>query len=312
LNFFIPIHSGVLQPQHVAQYNEDKIEIVEKTSKLNILVCGFSPRAQHICLSPFEEERKVDVDRLAALNSALEAITDVSGEMLLSAKYAGTPPSRMYRSFVSPRPKANHLLEPVERAASRTASQIELALRQVRADEAQYLRNNDRSVLLSSAVEKKKNAVVVVLDNLRSAFNVGSIFRTAETAGIEEIVTCGITPHPPHPKLRKTAFTALDVVQSSHFDETFAAVQHLKSLGYTIVVMETTSISKEYTEVSYPQKTAVVLGNEITGVDPRVIECADLVVEIPTFGVKNSLNVASAAPIVLFEILRQWKKPLSN
>lgn len=77
---------------------------------------------------------------------------------------------------------------------------------------------------------------MLVLDNLRSAFNVGSIFRSAETAGVAEIITCGICPHPPHPKLRKTAFSALDAVANRHVDEILTAIQQLKADGYLIVV----------------------------------------------------------------------------
>lgn len=78
-------------------------------------------------------------------------------------------------------------------------------------------------------------------------------------------------------------------------------------MGSTWQVMETTSLSQRYSTIRYPQKIALVVGNELTGVDPRVIEIADVVAEIPTFGVKNSLNVASALPVVLFEVLRQWE-----
>jgi tRNA G18 (ribose-2'-O)-methylase SpoU len=147
---------------------------------------------------------------------------------------------------------------------------------------------------------------VLLLDNVRSAFNVGSLFRTGETAGIQEIVTAGITAHPPHPKLRKTAMQSLEAVPTRHYDNVMDAVRALKEEGYTIVVMETTSKSALYTDTKYPEKTCLVLGNEITGVDTRIIDLADMVVEIPTYGVKNSLNVASAGPIVVFEVLRQW------
>ena len=116
----------------------------------------------------------------------------------------------------------------------------------------------------------------------------------------------GITAHPPHPKLRKTAFSSLDVVPHRHFDDIVDCIDTLKREGYLIVAMETTSKSQIYSQVTYPRNVALVLGNEITGVDTRVMDMADMIVEIPTYGVKNSLNVASAAPVVLFELLRQW------
>lgn len=303
----VPVHDGIVQPQH-AILMED---FHDDSTKDSLIVCGFSPRANHVTVSPNEEERPTDLIRLAALDLALQNNGDgITGEELLSEKFAGTSPSRIYRSFICPRPKAKQMIEPVERAASRTATQIVLAVRQVRADQAEYLRNNDKSIHLENEENTKpKNPMIVVLDNVRSAFNVGSMFRTSETAGVTELITVGITPHPPHPKLRKTAFSSLDVVPSRHFDDMDAAIAALKGDGYTIVVMETTSLSQDYTKVKFPKKVAVVLGNEVTGVDPRVIEMADIVTEIPTFGVKNSLNVASAAPIVMFEILRQWGSP---
>lgn len=202
-------------------------------------------------------------------------------------------------------------MDPLERAAQRTATQIDLALRQVRADEATYLRNTDREI----SSHRDAQPIAFLLDNLRSAFNVGSIFRTAETGGVAEICTIGITPHPPNnSKLRKTAFSSIDVVPSTHFDDVMQSVDYLRKNGYCIVVLETTSQSILYTDVVYPDKVALVVGNELTGVDTRLIEAADVVVEIPTYGVKNSLNVASAAPIVLYEVLRQLrgKKPLAG
>lgn len=177
------------------------------------------PRATHAVLGVSEQERPTDVDRLAALNKALLAINSISSDELLGDDLAGTAPSRIYRSFVAPKPTAEAipdsdsaeyiqtrkpLLGPLERAAQRTAVQIEQAMRQVRADRASYLRNTDKplaSLLNAVAVTadmdgeiKKLNPVVIVLDNLRSAFNVGSIFRSADTAGAAGVITCGICP----------------------------------------------------------------------------------------------------------------------
>lgn len=114
--------------------------------------------------------------------------------------------------------------------------------------------------------------------------NVGSIFRTAETAGVSLVVTCGITCHPPHPKLSKTALSSLDSVPTIHFESTAEGVQYLRSQGYSIVAMETTERSETYSDVVFPSRVALVVGNEVTGVDVRIIEAADRVVQIPTYG----------------------------
>ena len=310
-DIIIPIHDGKLQFQHETKITKDEIIIHDNT----ITICSFTPRAAHVTVNPTEEERKIDVERLNALNNALSILSSTNPNELLSDKYSGTPPSRIYRSFVSPRPSAVHILEPIERAANRTAQQIELAVRQIRADEASYLRNTDKSVLhlnrneVVNSTSANYKPIVLVLDNVRSAFNVGSIFRTAETAGCKMVITCGITCHPPNPKLRKTAFDSIDIVPSVHYDDTMDAINDLKNEGYTIVSMETTSKSVSYsTNGIYPKSgIALVAGNEVFGVDTRVMDSCDKIVEIKTYGVKNSLNVASALPIVLFEVIRQWE-----
>ena len=310
-NTFVPIHEGKLQHQHTTPIPSHFSSSSSSLNDETLFLCAFSPRAGQVNVAPIEEERQLDEARRDAINAALSKLS-ISWEDIMTAKYAGTPPARIYRSFCSPRAKAIHILEPIERAADRAAAQLQLAMRQLRADEASYLRNTDKAPLNSEgtnvADQRIANPVVLVLDNIRSAFNVGSMFRTGETAGVSEIVTCGITAHPPHPKLRKTALSATDSVPFRHFDDIMVAVATLKEEGYTIVAMETTSRSQVYTDVDYPLKVALVVGNEVTGVDTRVMEGADIIAEIPTYGVKNSLNVASAAPIVVFEVLRQWSK----
>ena len=99
----------------------------------------------------------------------------------------------------------------------------------------------------------------------------------------------------------------MDTVNSQHYEDSLTAIQELKNSGYKIIVMETTAKSHLYSDYQYPKNIVLVVGNEITGVDPRIMEIADEIVEIPSFGTKNSLNVAAALPIVLFEALRQWK-----
>jgi 23S rRNA (guanosine2251-2'-O)-methyltransferase len=112
-------------------------------------------------------------------------------------------------------------------------------------------------------MEKKYSSIEKVLDNVRSANNVGSILRSAETAGLAEVLCCGITPHPPHPKLSKTALGAAESVPTRHFESTHDVMKVLKEEGYTIYGMETSSRSVCYTDVAFPKKTALVLGNEV-------------------------------------------------
>lgn len=299
----IPVNDGMVQFQYTTKLPSMK----EDTA----IVCSFAPRASHVIVSPNEEERPLNVTRRDALNDALLKLTSTTPDELLSESLAGTSASRIYRSFVAPRPKVIHILEPLERAANRCATQIELALRQMRADQAaiSYLRNTDRSneeVGPQHHTAREVHPVVLVLDNIRSAFNVGSIFRTAETAGVQELITVGITAHPPNQKLRKTAFTSVDVVPTRHFENINDAIKDLKDKGYCIIALETTSRSVMYTDIKYSSKTALIVGNEVSGVDTRVMDLADYIAEIPTYGVKNSLNVASALPIVLFEFIRQY------
>lgn len=111
--------------------------------------------------------------------------------------------------------------------------------------------------------DSPKLILLQVLDNIRSANNVGSILRTAETAGVCEVICCGITPHPPHAKLSKTALGAAESVPTRYFQSTHESVKYLKEHGFTVYGMETTSRSNIYTTIEFPEKTALILGNEV-------------------------------------------------
>lgn len=218
------------------------------------------------------------------------------------------PGYKVYNSFVHPREK--HLQrardEAQQPAARRAASQVAFHLKQERARHAEYLRNTDAAHAERQQQGLKLHPLVLLLDNVRSAYNVGNILRTAETAAVERVICCGLTPTPPHDKIAKTAFSAADSVQTEHCENSLTAVRKLQQEGYVVVAMETTSFSKCYTSLSFPSKVALVLGNEVSGVDTSVIEASDHVVEIPTYGFKNSLCVSAACPVVVFEVLRQW------
>ena len=261
--------------------------------------------ATHVLGQPREGD-EMSHQRAALLDAALRAQGEDSGEVL-SGAFHGTPARRAYLSFVNPRVgKVSNSKETMEQAAARVAVQISFLQREHRAMTADFLRNADAARAQYQELGLKTHELILVLDNIRSVYNVGSIFRSAETARLKEIVTCGITAHPPHEKLSKTALSSLEYVPTRHFDSTLEAVKALKAEGVRIYGMETTSRSKSYVKIQYPQPSALVLGNELTGICTQVMhECDDLI-EIPTFGVKNSLNVASACPIVVFEVLRQW------
>jgi tRNA G18 (ribose-2'-O)-methylase SpoU len=157
-----------------------------------------------------------------------------------------------------------------------------------------------------------RQPITVVLDNLRSAFNVGSIFRTADSALCEKLLLCGITAHPPHLKLQRTAMGALDYVPWEYYKHTEDAVGSLKERGVSVVCLELTDVSSLYWEVKYPQPLCLVLGNEALGISRKVLERADYMVHIPMKGFKNSINVACAFSVVLFEVIHQWSLPYFN
>ena len=168
------------------------------------------------------------------------------------------------------------------------------------------VRTQDSPLSLQAYRALPKYPIHLVLDNLRSAFNVGSIFRIADTARIAGIHTCGYTAHPPHAKLEKTALGTLDCIPTQHFETTSAAIEHLRDRNIPIWALETTSTSARYTEVTFPRQISLVLGNEALGISSEVLRQCDRLIEIPTYGFKNSLNVAAACGVVVFEILRQW------
>ncbi len=169
------------------------------------------------------------------------------------------------------------------------------------------VRSRDLDIPFDEYTQRPKFPVTLVLDNLRSAFNVGSIFRTADTTRLERIITCGYTAHPPHPRLHKTALGTIDYVDTAHTESTVETVADLQSQGVAVWALETTSDSLAYTEVEYPRPVALVLGNEALGVEREVLDLCDRMIEVPVFGYKNSLNVACTAAVVVYEILRQWR-----
>lgn len=150
--------------------------------------------------------------------------------------------------------------------------------------------------------EVKKLRVTVVLDNVRSEMNVGSVFRTADAFLIERICLCGITPQPPKAEIHKTALGAEESVAWQYYPTTLAAVEQLKAEGYRICSIEQVhdSVSLDQYVIEPGRKTAIVLGNEVKGVSQEVVDASDVCIEIPQHGTKHSLNISCCAAIVMW------------
>jgi tRNA G18 (ribose-2'-O)-methylase SpoU len=150
----------------------------------------------------------------------------------------------------------------------------------------------------------RRHSVVLILDNLRSAFNVGSIIRTAECFGIEAVYLCGYTPTPENRQVKKTAMGSDAWVQWKQFSTTIQAVEDARAAGYRVCALETTSHAEELHKTKIPHPCALVLGNEALGIDPQVIARCDATLKIALFGRKNSLNVGVTAAIACYEVTR--------
>ena len=149
--------------------------------------------------------------------------------------------------------------------------------------------------------------IVLVLDYIRSMHNVGSVFRTADSFGLERIVLCGFTPRPPHREIHKTALGATETVDWEYAADIKDVLGRLKDEGYKIIAAEQThnSVSLQQMTIRNQEKIALVLGNEVGGVSDEALAFCDHVVEIPQFGAKHSLNISVAAGIVVWELVRQ-------
>lgn len=148
--------------------------------------------------------------------------------------------------------------------------------------------------------------VTLVLDRLRSAHNVGNIFRLAEATGAERVITCGYTATPPHPKLAKTARDCDRLVPCEHFPDAAAAVAGLRRQGYAIYMVETVEGARSVWDMTLQFPAAFILGNEALGADPGLLSQCDGFIRLPCRGVKNSVNVGNCAAVVLYDALRQW------
>ena len=158
---------------------------------------------------------------------------------------------------------------------------------------------------LEEIKQRQRRPVRVLLDNVRSLYNVGSIFRTSDAAGVEKIYLCGITGKPPRAEIHKAALGAEQSVPWEYFENPVQIIQKLKAEGYQIVILEHTDQPQLYHKVKYEFPLCLVAGHEITGVSDEVVDLADMAIEIPMFGIKQSLNVAVAYGIAVYEIVKQ-------
>ena len=153
-----------------------------------------------------------------------------------------------------------------------------------------------------------RQPVHVVVDNIRSAFNVGSIFRTSDAGAVAHIHLCGMAAHPPHKKLEKTALGAFEYVPWTYYERVKDCLAALKERGIPIVAIEVSDDAQDLHDFVWPQPVAIVFGNEVNGIHERNLKRCDHVVKIPMHGFKNSINVATAFGIVLYDILGKWQR----
>lgn len=155
--------------------------------------------------------------------------------------------------------------------------------------------------------KSEKTPFIIILDNVRSQSNVGSIFRTADAFLTEAIYLCGITATPPHREIRKTALGATESVAWKYYANTSDAVIELRDRGYRIIGIEQTegSVELQKMDIESGEKYALIFGHEVNGVDQVVLNLCDQCIEIPQFGTKHSFNIAISAGIVLWELNRK-------
>ncbi len=158
--------------------------------------------------------------------------------------------------------------------------------------------------------EVEKTPFMLVMDNVRSLHNIGSLFRTADAFRLEGIYLCGITATPPHREIHKTALGATESVHWEYREETTDALKELKEKGYKILSVEQTegAVLLDQVHLLDRQKYALVFGHEIRGVDQKVVDMSDQCIEIPQYGTKHSLNISVAAGIVIWELFRRRVK----
>lgn len=157
--------------------------------------------------------------------------------------------------------------------------------------------------------EARKTPLIIVLDNIRSLNNIGSVFRTADAFLVEKIYLCGITAQPPHKDIHKTALGATETVDWEYQENTLELVEKLKRENITILSIEQAenAVMLDKFTPSEHQKYAVIFGNEVKGVDQKVVNASDVVIEIPQYGTKHSLNISVSAGVVIWDLFSKMR-----
>lgn len=229
-----------------------------------------------------------DLKNLKALIQELALSTDPSVQRLADSEKHLTP-SMTLKHFVA------------------FAIPFERLLNKVLQDDDFLIVENDR-FQVNPETPPEKLPLVFVLDNIRSAFNVGSILRTAECLAAEKVLLCGYTPLPTQTKVSKTAMGTQDHVTWVEAGKLLECLEELKDEGYRLVALETAQMAQDLYEDFEPEPTAFILGNERFGLDPEILKVIDEVRIVPLRGQKNSLNVGVTAAVAGFEWMRQWRK----
>ena len=165
--------------------------------------------------------------------------------------------------------------------------------------------NRTRCLSLDELKKLNRNPITVVCENIRSLYNVGSIFRTMDGIRGEKLYLCGYTGHPPRKEIDKVALGAVESVPWEYERDTIKVINRLKAEGIKIIALEHTDTSVDFQKFQYIFPLAIVLGNEYDGISDEIVKHCDYSVEIPMHGIKQSLNVATAFGIIAYEVLRQ-------
>jgi len=169
------------------------------------------------------------------------------------------------------------------------------------------LKNNElKRITIDEFKSSKKKPIVIVLDNIRSAHNVGSIFRTSDAFLIKKIILCGITPTPPSNEIRKSALGSTNSVEWVKEEETSIAINQLKKEGYYIVGVEQVEKATEIQKFQNNKPIALIFGHEVNGISQEIIDTCDEIIEIAQYGTKHSLNISVCAGIVMWKIAEMY------